>query len=73
MKPLKTGLMAFMQHSLERSMSQYLEDGKITTRQLQALNTMVEAYKGLGGNSFVEGLYEECEELHKKIMMNKVK
>lgn len=60
---LKEAALATMQDRLEYVMSRYLRDGEISTNQFKALTHMVEAYKGLGGNSFITEMYEMCKEL----------
>ena len=60
---LKEAALASMQDRLEFIMSRYLKEGEISVNQYKALTHMVEAYKGLGGNSFVAEMYERCKEL----------
>ena len=60
---LKEAALASMQDRLEFIMSKYLKEGEISVNQYKALTHMVEAYKGLGGNSFVAEMYERCKEL----------
>lgn len=60
---LTEAALASMQDRLEFVMSGYLARGEISVNQFKALTHMVEAYKGLGGNSFVAEMYDKCKEL----------
>lgn len=62
-KPIKDGLMALTQDRLEHLLTKYIEAGEVTTNQAKVIDNLIGGYTALGGNDFVEHLYNQFKEL----------
>lgn len=59
MSLVKEALLATLQDRLLYLCEKYIQQGNIEMNQLQSLNRMYLAYKGLGGNEFIHDLVEK--------------
>lgn len=56
-------LLALLWDSTDQLGKRYIEEGSITTDELHRILTMFEAYKGLGGNGYMDTLIDNVKRL----------
>lgn len=56
-------LLALLWDSTDRNGQKYIEEGSITADELHRILTMFEAYKGLGGNGYMDTLIDNVKRL----------
>ena len=57
------GIMALLKSSMTRSYQYYKMKGSMTPTEREELDTMHSAYKALGGNHYIDDLYERARNL----------
>lgn len=61
--PIKQACMAIIQDRLEWQMTKYIREGEVTPNQAKAVSTLMNAYEGLGGDSFIHTVYDQFKEV----------
>ena len=56
-------LLALLWDSTDQLGKRYIEEGSITTDELHRILTIFEAYKGLGGNGYMDTLIDNVKRL----------
>lgn len=61
--PVSTAVQALLRDRLLHLCEKYLAEGEVTLNELQNIAALEEAYKGLGGNSFVGEMVNQVKDL----------
>ena len=61
-KKIAAGQRCLLRTDMMRTYYKHVDDGEIKMYEYQNFQTNYEAYKALGGNSFIDHIYEEVQE-----------
>ena len=62
MKQIENGQKCLLRSDMLRTYYRHREDGEIRQYEFENFLTTYKAYKALGGNSFIEHIYEEVQD-----------